>query len=370
MKTKAFGSVGFSNGILKALGELGFIDMTPIQASCIPAMLSGHDIVGQSKTGTGKTAAYVLPILQKVKSYEHHPQALILSPTRELCDQILQECRKFSKYLESLRTAGLIGGQSYLEQVETLAKGIHLIVGTPGRTLELIKNKKLDVTKLKILVLDEADRLLEEGFADEMTAIINELPKDRQTAFFSATIPKSIEELSRLHQKNAKRITALEGDQNTSHVEQYLYKSEKPDKVQTLVEILQNYPSKSTLIFCRTKLAVDEIGDTIKQRNIQCEVLHSDLKQIERDHVTAKFRSGSLQVLVATDVAARGLDIEKLELVINFDLPSSSDIYIHRIGRTARAGRSGVAVSIATEYEAELVSEIEKATGVKMSRKN
>ncbi len=366
MKTKSFSSVSFSKGILKALQELGFTDMTPIQAACIPAFLSGDDIVGQSKTGTGKTASYVLPILQKIKSYEHHPQALILSPTRELCDQILQECRKFSKYLESIRTVGVIGGQSYLKQVETLGKGIHLIVGTPGRTLELIKNKKLDVTKLKFLVLDEADRLLEEGFADEMKAIIKELPKDRQTAFFSATIAKSVEELSRVHQRNAKRITAVEDEQYTSQIYQFLYKSEKPEKVQTLEEILKAHPSNSTLIFCRTKLAVDEIGNILKQRNIPSEVLHSDLKQTERDQVTAKFRSGNLQILVATDVAARGLDIEMLELVINYDLPSSSDIYIHRIGRTARAGRSGTAVSIATAYEAELVSNIEKATGQKM----
>jgi len=368
LKLNGFHSLNLSKSLVRVLEEVGFTEMTPIQAASIPPLLAGKDFIGQSKTGSGKTAAFVIPILQKIKPAVNQPQALILCPTRELCDQVLKECRKFSKHLQNIKTVALVGGQAYPPQEEALRNGVHLIVGTPGRTLEHLKSGKVKVAQLKTLVLDEADRLLEEGFAEEMKAIIEELPAQRQTIFFSATFPESMVDLSRQYQKNAERITIGISDESSPQIEQYVYSAEKPQKTDTLKSILKRHPSRCTVIFCRTKAAVAEIGKMLALAKVSSQILHADLKQVERDSAMALFRKGRLQVLVATDVAARGLDIDTLELVINFDLPSSPEIYIHRIGRTGRAGRKGTAVSIATAYEADLLLEIEKATGVKMIR--
>jgi len=361
-----FRSLALSDDLRRALDEIGFSKMTPIQAAGIPAFLAGHDFIGQSKTGSGKTAAFVIPILQKIQVTEADPQALILCPTRELCDQVLQECRKFSKHIPKFITLALVGGQPYQPQADALQKGVHLIVGTPGRTLEHLNSGKINISRFKILVLDEADRLLQDGFTEEMNAIIEKLPSQRQTVFFSATFPDSIVTLSQRHQNNAQRITITENEKSPSLIEPFVYKAEKPQKMEALIQILQTHPSMCTLIFCRTKSAVDQIGKWLAQSKVSSLTLHADLAQTERDRTTALFRNGSLRILVATDVAARGLDIDALELVINFDLPPNADIYIHRIGRTGRAGRKGTAVSIATDYETELVLEIEKTTGVQM----
>lgn len=342
--------------------------MTPIQVECIPAILDGHDLIGQSQTGSGKTAAFVLPILNNTDIKALRPQAMILCPTRELCDQVLRECRKFSKALPGYRTLALVGGQDHSPQVAELRKGVHLIVGTPGRTLEHIREGNVDLTYLKTFVLDEADRLLEDGFEAEMTAILEELPKERQTLLFSATFPESMESLSRKYQKNPKRVTITGTTQSLPQIQQYLYSAENPEKEEVLIQILKSHPSNCTLIFCRTKNTVNSIGEKLAKAKVSSQVLHGDLEQTDRYKVTSLFRNGSLRVLVATDIAARGLDIESLEMVVNVDLPSSAEIYIHRIGRTGRAGRKGVAVSIATEYEATKISEIEQATGVKMIR--
>lgn len=363
-----FRDIGLSSSLLHSIEAQGFRQTTPIQAASIPPFLAGHDFIGQSKTGSGKTAAFVIPILHKIRINDVQPQALILCPTRELCEQVLQECRKFSKTLKGFKVVGLIGGQSQVAQIEALKQGVHLVVGTPGRTLEHLKLKNLKTGKLKILVLDEADRLLEEGFTEEMAAIIAALPKARQTVFFSATFPPGIKELSQRYQTNAKTIQITEGPSQSLQIQQYLYGAEKPQKLEVLQQILKLHPAKCTLIFCRTKQLVREIGEQLTLAKISTQVLHADLKQNERDQVMKLFRSGGFQILVATDVAARGLDIDRLELVVNVDLPPSPDIYVHRIGRTGRAGKTGTAVSIATAYEAELVAQIETATGVSMIR--
>lgn len=368
LKHKTFHSLGLSEKLLKTIQEMGFSEMTPIQAASIPVLMSGKDLIGQSQTGSGKTAAFIIPILEKIQISHTQAQALILCPTRELCDQVLREARKFSKTMNGLQVVSLVGGQPYPPQIQALEKGAQLLVGTPGRTLELLRNGHVNTQKLKTLVLDEADRMLEEGFADEMKAIMSELPRERQTILFSATFPETMEELSRSYQKNPERIQIQKEEQGSPSIEQYVYTAENPDKVQTLIKILQRHPSMCTLIFCRTKATVDEIGKLLAQSKVSCEVLHGDLEQSARDRATSLFRNGSRRILVATDVAARGLDIDALELVINVDLPSSPDIYIHRIGRTGRAGRTGTAVSISTDYEVLKVIEIEKATGVKMIR--
>ncbi len=368
MSFKNFNSLPLSPALLKLIAEMGFSEMTPIQAASLPLLLAGKDLVGQSQTGSGKTAAFIIPILEKIQVNQMHAQALILCPTRELSDQVLRECRKFSKAFPGLQTVALVGGQPYPPQTQALERGAQLIVGTPGRTLEHLKERNAQVDRLKIFVLDEADRMLEEGFTDELTAIIELLPVDRQTVFFSATFPEGVEVLSDRYQKNAERITIETNLKTSPQIEQYLYASENPQKEQTLLQILKNHPSQCTLIFCRMKTTVAQIGQQLAKHKVSCGVLHGDLEQFDRDKVTTLFRNGSLRVLVATDVAARGLDIDTLELVINMDMPSSTEIYVHRIGRTGRAGRKGTAVSIATDYEIPMVADIEETTGVKMIR--
>jgi ATP-dependent RNA helicase DbpA len=363
-----FQNMNLSSEIMKVISETGFVEMTQVQSECIPLLLKGHDLIGQSKTGSGKTAAFVIPILQKVDTNIHHPQALILCPTRELCDQVFKQVAKFSKYIRTLKVTALIGGRPMEEQERALANGVHLIVGTPGRVLEHFKNRNFKADQLKTIVLDEADRLLDDAFSDEIKTIMDLLPKKRQTIFFSATFPEVMNELSQKYQSSPERITIKETEGSKLQIEQFVYAAEKPEKMELLLKILKKHPSNCTLIFCRTKAAVDEIGKRLKQEKMTCEILHADLKQTERDATAAAFRKGKLNVLVATDVAARGLDIDILQLVINFDLPSSTEIYIHRIGRTGRAGRKGSAVSIATDYEKDLVIQIETATGVTMIR--
>jgi ATP-dependent RNA helicase DbpA len=370
MTTTNFRSLSLLESLQKTIEQMGFTEMTPIQAACIPVLLAGHDLIGQSQTGSGKTAAFILPILNQTDLSILKPQAMILCPTRELCDQVLRECRKFSQSLPGFRTVSLVGGQDYSPQLKALVHGVHLIVGTPGRTLEHLDGGHVDLSHLKTFVLDEADRLLDEGFTDEMTAILEQLPKARQTLFFSATFPEAIEELSHKYQKNPQRIQISQAAQSAPMIEQYLYSAENSEKEATLIKILQNHPSQCTLIFCRTKVTVKSIGEKLADARVSCEVLHGDLEQPDRDRVTSLFRNGSLRVLVATDIAARGLDIEALELVVNVDLPISPEIYIHRIGRTGRAGRKGTAVSIATNYESSKIDEIEAATGIKMIRQS
>jgi superfamily II DNA/RNA helicase len=366
MKPNSFQSLNLPQEIMQVITESGFTEMTPIQSECIPVLLDGKDLIGQSATGSGKTAAFVIPLLQKIIANKAQPQAIILCPTRELCDQVFKQATKFSKYLRQIKVTQLIGGRPMEEQERALAGGVHVIVGTPGRVLEHFKNKKFKTDLLKTIVLDEADRLLDEAFSEEIKTIMDLLPKNRQSIFFSATFPEVMFELSQNYQTDPIKITIQQTENTKLQIQQYVYAAEKPEKMEMLLNILKKHPSKCTLIFCRTKVAVDEIGKRLKQEKMTCEILHADLKQADRDATAAAFRKGKINVLVATDVAARGLDIDILELVINFDLPSSTEIYIHRIGRTGRAGRKGCAVSIMTDYEKDLVKQIEAATGVPM----
>lgn len=368
MDQNSFKHLKLSPEILTAIHNLGYSQMTSIQAASVPLLLEGHDLVGRSQTGSGKTAAFALPILQKILKADKTPQALILAPTRELCEQILQEIRKFAKGLKNIQVMALVGGQSSAAQIKSLEAGAQIIVGTPGRTLEFLRARLVDVDDLKTLVLDEADRMLDEGFTEEVTQIIELLPSKRQTVFFSATFPESIEKLSLKYQKNPKTVSVLQEVQSAPSIEQFLYTAEKSEKIDTLMRILQQHPANSVLIFCRTKASVAEINDLLREANVATSALHGDLEQVQRDQTMARFRSGSLRVLVATDVAARGIDIDHLELVINFDLPSTTDIYLHRIGRTGRAGKKGVAISIADAYEATKVEELERVMGKPFNR--
>jgi ATP-independent RNA helicase DbpA len=364
-----FKSLSISKELLAVLAEQKFTEATPIQAQSIPALLEGQDLLGQSQTGSGKTLAFALPILQKLEINLKLPQALILCPTRELCDQIVREIRRFGKLHSGLQIVALVGGQPHAPQRQALRQGVHIVVGTPGRILDFLSTDEIQLRELKTLVLDEADRMLDEGFTNEMDQIRQLLPVQRQTALFSATFSENIKILSQKFQKNPVQVSIAEGPETALSIEQFVYIAENPQKLETLLRILQQHPSQCTLIFCRTKASVSEILLEFQKLKVSCAALHGDMEQSARDQVMALFRNGSLRILIATDVAARGLDIDHLELVINYDLPSTAEVYVHRVGRTGRAGKNGLAVSIANGFEAIKLMEIEKLTKIPMTRK-
>lgn len=361
-----FNSFPLSKELLTVLSEQNFVSPTPIQSQCLPILLSGQDLLGQSQTGSGKTLAFILPILQNLELAIKIPQALILCPTRELCEQVTREFRRFGKHLMGLQVVSLVGGQPHAPQLQALEMGVHIIVGTPGRVLDFISSQSIPLMNLKTLVLDEADRMLDEGFIQEMSDILCQIPAKRQSVFFSATFSPEVLDLSLRYQMNPARVHIQPSLNATLNIESFVYFAENENKNEILLRILLQHPSHCTLIFCQTKRKVEEIQDIFQKLKARSGALHGDLSQIEREKILAQFRNGSLKILVATDVAARGLDIDQLELVINYDLPSTVDTYIHRVGRTGRAGRAGQAISIADGFEAIKISEYEKATQTKM----
>ena len=346
--------------------------MTPIQAKALPVLLAGSDVIGQSKTGSGKTAAFAIPILQKIDVQSRVIQALIICPTRELSTQVAGEFRKLARKFEGLQVLLLVGGQPARAQIESLEGGVHIVVGTSGRILDLLDRRVLDLRSLKTVVMDEADKLLEMGFEEEISAIMHSLPSNRQTVFFSATFPQEIKKLSQSYQKNPLHIEVREEDTSQTSIEEIAYELNQgitsEEKNQILLRVLQQHATQSILIFCNQKATVDELVRIILAADVSCAALHGDLEQRDRSLVMAMFRNGSYRILVATDVAARGLDIDHLDLVINFDFPQGLDIYVHRIGRTGRAGRKGVAVTLVRQSDELKLFEIEKARGTKFER--
>ena len=354
---------------MAATAALGYQAMTPIQAQCIPVLLGGKDLTGQSQTGSGKTAAFVLPILQGIELKTRQIQALVICPTRELVAQVVSEFRKLGRSLPGLQVLSLVGGLPGREQAESLALGVHVIVGTPGRILDHGTKGRIEVSSLKTLVLDEADKMLEMGFEEEVKAVIEYLPKSRQTVLFSATFPSEIETLSRRYQKNPVRITIAATEKTKVNIEQYLYESPTEERVKTLMRVLQQHPAKSVVVFCNQKATIHDVAEMLSQSQASFAELHGDMDQRSRDQVMSLFKNGSVRILIATDVASRGLDIENLEMVVNLDLPTQAETYVHRIGRTGRAGKSGVAVTIMPPNQELKVLELETLSGVKMQRK-
>ncbi len=358
-----------NSDLLAVVGELGFVAPTPIQAQSIPHLLAGRDLIGQAQTGSGKTAAFGIPILQNIKPNEAHLQALILCPTRELATQVVREIRKLARRLDQFHVVSLTGGQSGRDQSLSLKNGAQVAVGTPGRVLDLMEKGRLVPDQLQTVVLDEADKMLDMGFEDEINGIFKLLPARRQTALFSATFPESILEMSGRFQKNPAKVVIEAAPESKPDIEQFLYESPTEEKINTVFRVLQQHPAQSTLIFCNMKTTVNELADALEDKDVSCAKLHGDLEQRDRDRVMAMFRNGSHRVLIATDVAARGLDIENLELVINFDFPLHVETYVHRIGRTGRAGKKGVAVSLVNEREILRVAEVERGVGGRFLRK-
>ena len=365
----SFRSLALSPALLQVVEELGYEKLTPIQAQSIPPLLAGKDVIGQSKTGSGKTASFALPVLQNLNVHGRRLQALVLCPTRELCTQVAREIRKLGRRHPGLQVLILSGGTPIFPQLTALENGVHIAVGTPGRVLDHIQRKKLNLMDVATVVLDEADRMLDMGFEEDMKTILAKTPPKRQTVFFSATFPRQIEAMSRAYQQSPVRVTIEESQTQTPEIRQVLYETQADQKLKALIWLLQQNQPESAIIFCNQKATVAELARTLTQAGVSAAGIHGDLEQYERDRVMAKFRNLSTRILVATDVAARGIDIEDLDLVCNFDLPSDPDVYIHRIGRTGRAGKKGLAISLAHPREKTKIHNIEKATGKRIEVK-
>ncbi|KPQ19973.1 MAG: ATP-dependent RNA helicase DeaD [Algoriphagus marincola HL-49] len=343
-----FSDLGISKEILQAVEEMGYTQPSPIQEQAIPYVLEGHDVIGQAQTGTGKTAAFAIPIIDLVDPEFNKPQAIILCPTRELAVQVEGEFQKLSKYHRKITSVAIYGGESIDKQIRTLKKGVQIVVGTPGRVQDHINRGTLKLEDAGIIVLDEADEMLDMGFRDDIEAILQEMPEERQTVFFSATMAKPIMDLTRKYQNDPHIIKVAKKELTVDRIEQIFYEVKPSLKMELMVRLMTVNNYNLSVVFCNTKRMTDEVTESLGSRGIVAEALHGDLSQAQRDKVMGKFRKGICNVLVATDVAARGIDVDNVEAVFNFDLPLDEEYYVHRIGRTGRAGKSGVAVNFVT----------------------
>jgi ATP-dependent RNA helicase DeaD len=369
---EGFAALGLSARLIDALASLGYEEPTAIQREAIPRLLAGDDVLGQAATGTGKTAAFALPLLQRLGDPVpgmRPAQALILVPTRELAMQVAEAVHKYGRGSD-VRVVPIYGGQSIGQQLRALERGVDVVVGTPGRVLDHLGRGSLNLASVQTLVLDEADEMLDMGFADELEAILKATPRDRQTALFSATMAKRILEIAKRHLRNPVHVTIPSeklAAGETARVREIAYIVQRRNKPAALARVLDMEAPASAIVFCRTRIEVDELTETLGGRGYSADALHGGLSQEQRDRVLRRFRDGVSEILVATDVAARGLDIEGVSHVVNFDVPSSPDAYVHRIGRTGRAGRDGVAVTLAEARESRLLRNIEQFTKRKIA---
>ena len=359
MANNLFSSLSISPAQVANLDSLGYKKMTDIQAQALPEVLSGKDIIAQAKTGSGKTAAFGIGLLESINPRFFGAQALILCPTRELADQVGKEIRRLARSVPNIKLVLLCGGKPFGPQVGSLQHGAHIIVGTPGRIQDHLRKNTLKLDGLKTLVLDEADRMLDMGFSDVMTDIIKQTPKSRQTLLFSATYPDEIKKMCHAILNKPVTIT-VESEHQSGVIEQLFYEVKKHERNSTLLALFEHYHPQTAIVFCHTKIQCDEVADLLRGHQITALAIHGDLDQRERDQVLVRFSNNSCSVLVATDVAARGLDIKSLQAVINYELPRDPEIYIHRIGRTGRAGEKGIALSLYTESEQLRIKGVEK----------
>jgi len=360
MKNIKFTELELKDTVLKAIDDMGFENPSEIQSASIPVIMEGFDIIGQAQTGTGKTCAFGAPIISKIDTSKRFIQALILTPTRELAIQIYEELRRLSKY-DKVRSLPVYGGQSMDRQISSIKKDVSIIVGTPGRVLDHIRRKTLKLNNLNYLVLDEADEMLNMGFIDDIEEIIKNTNSERQTLLFSATMPKPIKKLSENYlKKDVKHIQILKKSLTVSKIDQYYYEVHNNTRLESLCRILDISEPESAIIFCRTKKSVDELVSTMSSKGYNIEGMHGDMKQKNRLSTLNKFKNGNLTFLAATDVAARGIDVENITHVINYELPQDTESYVHRIGRTGRANRSGTAISLITRKDFTKLKQIER----------
>ncbi|ROQ65032.1 ATP-dependent RNA helicase CsdA [Rathayibacter sp. PhB152] len=357
-----FSDLGLSDPVLKALKEVGYETPSAIQAATIPSLLSGRDVLGVAQTGTGKTAAFALPILSRLDVSQKTPQALVLAPTRELA---LQVCEAFERYASGLRGVHVLpvyGGQGYGTQLSALRRGVHVVVGTPGRIMDHLEKGTLDLTHLKYLVLDEADEMLKMGFAEDVETILADTPVEKQIALFSATMPSQIRRISQKYLKDPEEITVKAKTTTSANTTQRYLMVSYPQKVDALTRILEVENFEGMIVFVRTKSETETLAEKLRARGYTAAAISGDVAQAQRERTVEQLKSGKLDILVATDVAARGLDVDRISHVVNYDIPIDTESYVHRIGRTGRAGRSGAAISFVTPRERRLLSAIEKAT--------
>lgn len=369
MEIKTFEEFDLDAKLLRAITEMGFEQPSPIQAKAIPVILEGKDIVGQAQTGTGKTAAFGIPLLQMIDTKNKNLQALVLAPTRELAIQIAEEMRKLSKFSHGIKILPIYGGQDITKQIRSLKGGIQVVIGTPGRVMDHMRRHTLKMEHVKMVVLDEADEMLNMGFREDIETILTAIPEERQTILFSATMPRPIMDIARKFQKDSEIIKVVKKELTVPKIEQYYYEVKRRNKNEVLSRLLDIYAPKLSLVFCNTKKGVDELVEDLKGRGYFAEGLHGDMKQQQRDRVMKRFRSGQADILVATDVAARGIDVDDVEAVFNYDLPQDDEFYVHRIGRTGRAGRQGKAFNFVFGKEIYKLRDIQRYCKTKIVAK-
>lgn len=365
-----FLSLGISEATSNKLRQQGLTTPTPIQNKAIPMILDQKDVIAQAQTGTGKTLAFVLPILERIGLNDSNVQALIVTPTRELALQITDEIEKLISGVDGVDVLAVYGGQDVEKQLKKLRRNVQIVVGTPGRLLDHIRRKTIDLSHLRYLVLDEADQMLHIGFLDEVEDIIKQTPKSRQTMLFSATIPSEVKTLARKHMKNAEYIQVEKTQGPAQTVEQIGIHTVDRAKQSTLIQLIEAHRPFLAIIFCRTKRRVSKLYGALKSNGFKCDELHGDLSQAKREQVMKRFRDADIQLLVATDVAARGLDVEGVTHVYNYDIPEDSESYVHRIGRTGRAGTTGMAVTLYTSEDRPELDKIEKELNVRIDKQN
>jgi ATP-dependent RNA helicase DeaD len=367
MTTETFAHFGLHPDLLQTATELGFSEPTPIQLAAIPLLLSGRDLIGQAQTGTGKTAAFGLPLLQRVTPRQKGVQALVLAPTRELAIQVAEAIGRYGQQ-RGITVLAVYGGQSYQQQLRSLRQGVEVIVGTPGRLLDLVKQGSLDLGTVQTVVLDEADEMLSMGFIEDIELILDRIPTERQTMLFSATISKRVQGLSARYLRNPETVSITPKQLTGASIEQRYYLVNQQDKVAALTRLFEMETIDSALIFVRTRLGTGELANQLTSRGFAAEPLNGDLSQDARIQVLTRYRNGQVKVLVATDVAARGLDIDDISHVFNFDLPDDPEVYVHRVGRTGRAGREGIAISLLTPKDRWQLRRVEDYTRFKLKQ--
>lgn len=364
-----FNELNLSREVLQAIEEMGFVSPSEVQEQTIPEILDGHDLLAQAQTGTGKTASFGIPMIEKIVDNNYESlQALVLVPTRELARQVSEELQKLAKHKNFIRVLAIYGGADMGKQLRELKRGASIVVGTPGRIMDHMKRKTIDLSDLKFLVLDEADEMFDMGFRDDMKTIIDKTNDDRQTLFFSATFDNEIKEFSKLYQKSPKKVIIEKKELTAEKIKQYYLELNRNMKTEILNRLILIHKPKKSIIFCNTKRMVENLEEEIAQKGYKVDSLHGDMRQSSRDNVMKKFRKGTIDVLIATDVAARGLDVSDIDIVFNYDLPQQAEYYVHRIGRTARAGKKGLSFTFVTSRDYPKFREIENYANIKMER--
>lgn len=362
MEKQRFDSLSLSPEILKAVAQLGFEEATPIQSAAIPVLLAGGDLVGQSQTGSGKTAAFAIPAIEKVDPASKAVQVLIMCPTRELAEQVANEVHQLTAFKRSIHSVPIYGGASYDRQLFELKKGVQIVIGTPGRIIDHLERGTLKLDQLKVAILDEADRMLDMGFRDDIQKILDATPLERQTVFFSATLSGPIKQLINRYSKNPQTVAIERKDVEAPAIDQWFYEVPPRGKMQSLIRLVDFHGFKLGIIFCNTQRMVDELADALLAQGFSADRLHGGITQAQRTRVMGKFKNSEFEFLVATDVAARGIDVDDLEIVINYDLPHDPEDYVHRIGRTGRAGRKGMAATFVCGRDIYKIQYLEKFT--------